>query len=195
MKQNKRIAITGGMGSGKSTVARFIADLGYTVISCDEVYSELLQDKSFTALIGHEFSGVLEDDGSLNRAKLSRIVFNGGEGELKKLNALTHPVIIAHALQKTEDEKLCFIEVPLLFEGGYERLFDGVIVVLRDLNERISSVVERNKIRAEEALLRIKRQINYENLDFTKYYVIHNSSNLAHLKQKTLEIVNILIND
>lgn len=188
MQNSIKIAITGGIGSGKSAVTEIIKEQGYPVFSCDKIYSELLTSKEFTKRIGEEFCGVLNEDGTLNRELLSKQVFNNSEA-LKKLNQITHPAIMASAFENMEEHKISFLEVPLLFENGFERLFDAVIVILRDREDRINSIIERDGISKENAILRLNSQINYDNFDFAKYYAIHNIGNLGDLRQKTLEIL------
>lgn len=194
MQNNIKIAITGGICSGKSTVAEIIKEQGYCVISCDEIYRELLEDPAFLALLNNEFCNIKNADGTLNRAKLSEIVFNDKE-KLQKLNSLTHPQIMQRAMEQMSGKGLCFCEVPLLFEGGFDKLFDNIIVVLRDDEARIRELMVRSKIDKNRALLRINSQFNYKNGDFAKYYVIHNSGNLVQLKEKTLEILEKIIKE
>lgn len=189
MRPNKKIAITGGIGSGKSTVAEIIKQRGYTVFSCDEIYSDLLKNREFVQRLEECFGGISNADGSLNRKKLSAGVFSDRQA-LKKLDGITHPAIMEEAFKRMEVHSLAFLEVPLLFENGFESLFDGVIVVLRGLEDRINSVTARNGISREEVEKRIKGQYNYEKSDFSKYYVIHNSGNLGLLKSKTDEILS-----
>lgn len=192
MKQsNVKIAITGGIGSGKSSVAEIIAGEGYPVFSCDKIYSELLCDKTFLSEIEKIFPGVVKG-GKLDRRMLSSEVFKD-TGKLKKLNALTHDKILCAAFCKMEEERLSFLEVPLLFENGFEKLFDGVVVVLRDFEKRVDSVMQRDKISREEVILRIKSQFDYDNYDFAKYYVIHNNSNFGDLKLNALNTLNSII--
>lgn len=188
MQNNIKIAVTGGIGSGKSAVCKIIGEQGYPVFSCDKIYSELLNFAEFIKKIDKEFGGVIAADGSLNRQALSATVFNN-DAALKKLNAITHPEIMASAFKKMEGSRLAFLEVPLLFESGLERLFDGVIVVLRNIDDRINSVIKRDNLNREQVLKRINKQFDYENFDFTKYYVIHNYGSLTNLKQKTAEIL------
>lgn len=187
-QNNIKIAITGGMGSGKSTVSKIIAEEGLPVYSCDKIYSGLLTDKPFLETLSKEFGGALNSDGSLDRKVLSEIVFNDSN-KLKKLNSITHPAIMKEALTLMQGQVLSFCEVPLLFENAFEKFFDGVIVVLRDREQRINSITERDGISRENAILRINSQYNYENGDFTKYYVIHNDGSIDDLKQKILKII------
>ena len=152
MKQNSlKFAITGGIGSGKSTVAEIIKRKGYAVFSCDEIYKELLLDAEFKAKLSLNFDGIINADGSLDRSKLSEIVFND-KSALKRLNALTHPAIIEEVFKKSSGQKISFTEVPVLFESGLEKYFDGIIVVLRDMDKRIDAVSARDKIDRERAI-------------------------------------------
>lgn len=193
MKQNSlKFAITGGIGSGKSTVAEIIKRKGYAVFSCDEIYKELLLDAEFKAKLSLNFDGIISADGSLDRSKLSEIVFND-KSALKRLNALTHPAIIEEVFKKSSGQKISFTEVPLLFESGLEKYFDGIIVVLRDMDKRIDAVSARYKIDREKVILRIKSQFNYEICDFAKYYVIHNDGNFEDLKAKIKEVLEKII--
>ncbi|MDE7082773.1 MAG: dephospho-CoA kinase [Clostridia bacterium] len=188
MQSNFKFAITGGIGSGKSTVAEIIRRQNYVVLSCDEIYKELLQRPEFIEKLGREFNGVINPDGTLNRGALSEKVF-ADTVALEKLNSITHPAIMEEVLKKTEGYRLSFTEVPLLFENGFESYFDGVIVVLRNLEDRIVAVSKRDKIAAENVILRVKSQFNYENCNFAKYYVIHNDGNFKELERKTAEIL------
>ena len=190
-QSNFKIAITGGIGSGKSEVCSYIKSAGYPVFSCDEIYSQLLNNGVFDSDLKSLFGEQIFKDGKLNKAKLASIVF-GSEEELKKLNKITHPKIFECAFEKMKAHKLSFLEVPLLFENGFEELFDGVIVVLRDLDDRIQSIVKRDSISTKEAILRINSQFDYNKCDFAKYYVIHNNSNLEHLHDSVNDIIKVV---
>lgn len=187
MKQSKKIAVTGGIGSGKSSVIDFLREQGYPVFSCDQIYAELLGDSEFLNEIEKNFKGAIKN-GKLDRQKLSALVFSSAR-ERERLDKLTHPKIMDAAIKKMDGYKLSFLEVPLLFEGNFQDLFDGVIVILRDKEERINSIVARDKISRNSAILRIYSQFNYDNCDFAKYYVIHNNSNLEYLQVQTLKIL------
>lgn len=184
MRQNKIIAITGGIGSGKSTVAKILRDKGYSVYSCDEIYAELTRDKEFLEKLNGQFGDILNADGWLNRKKLSQIVFADAE-KLKLLNSITHPAIYDRILTLSSGrDDVCFFEVPLLFEDGKENMFDEVIVVLRDKEKRIEEVMRRDELSEEEVISRINNQFNYENYNFAKYYVIHNDYDLNYLRSQ-----------
>ena len=194
MQNNVKIAITGGICSGKSTVARMIEEQGYTVFSCDEIYRELSEDGNFTDLLVQEFGNIKNIDGTLDRKKLSEIVF-GNKEKLNKLNALTHPEIMKKAMERMSGEGVFFCEVPLLFEGGFHSLFDNVIVVLRDKAVRMRELMQRAEINEVQAKLRMNSQFNYENYNFIKYYVIHNMDNLTNLRESVLSVVEKIKKD
>lgn len=186
MKQNNiKIAVTGGICSGKSTVTNFIREQGYPVISCDEIYGDLLREEQFKKMLQAEFGDILSADGSIDKRKLADIVFSDAK-KRERLNGITHPRIFKEAFDKMTGEGTFFCEVPLLFESGAQQLFDGVIVVLRKKSERIAELMKRLKIDEKQALLRINSQFDYENATFVKYYAIHNSGNLDELREKTL---------
>lgn len=191
MMQNRsiKIAITGGIGSGKSTVAEILAAQGEKVFSCDKIYAGLLsENKKMTQKIISEFGEKILNGRSIDKKVLSELVFSDNT-LLEKLNNITHPEILNSVNELTNKEHLCFVEVPLFFESKWEQYFNSAIVVLRDINERIAALTMRNNLKQEEAENRIKTQLNYDNCDFAEYYVIHNNGNLTDLKQKTLKIL------
>ncbi len=191
MKRNKiRIAVTGGIGSGKSTVCKIIKESGYPVYSCDETYKKVLQDAGTVEELAEVFGREIVDaHGTLNRAVLSALVFNDEE-KLKKLNEITHPKIFEKMFADSEsNEGMVFYEVPLLFEGGYQNLFDEIIVVLRDRNERINSVMFRDNLKEEEVTKRLIKQFDYDNSDFKQYYVIHNDAKISNMSDIISDIL------
>ncbi len=187
-QNNIKIAITGGIGSGKSTVCQIIKEYGYPVYSCDEIYNEVLTSPQLVKKLADEFGCGIISNGIINRKTLAEAVFSDRE-KLKKLNALTHPEIMSLALKKMEGRALSFLEVPLLFENNFQNLFNGVIVVLRDFEARVKAASIRDGVEADEIKLRVKNQFDYDNFDFSEYNVIHNCGNLGNLRAKTVEII------
>ena len=189
MKQSKKIAVTGGIGSGKSTVMKIIAGKGYPIFSCDEIYSQLTSDSDFLNILRHSFGDILNSDGTLDRKKLSEIVFNN-PAKLAELDKITHPAIYKEMFRMADEAGgICFCEVPLLFESGAESLFDGVIIVMRNEEQRIKSVTARDKLPEQDVKKRISNQFDYNSADFAMYYVIHNNGDLSELKWQTEEII------
>lgn len=189
MKQSKKIAVTGGIGSGKSTVMKIIAGKGYPIFSCDEIYSQLTSDSDFLNILRHSFGDILNSDGTLDRKKLSEIVFNN-PAKLAELDKITHPAIYKEMFRMADVAGgICFCEVPLLFESGAESLFDGVIIVMRNEEQRIKSVTARDKLPEQDVKKRISNQFDYNSADFAMYYVIHNNGDLSELEWQTEEII------
>lgn len=188
-----KIAITGGIGSGKSTVTKIIEDQGYPTYSCDVIYKQLLKEKPLTDKLVAEFGESILTDGLVDKKnKLSKLVFSD-PSKLKRLNEITHPAIMEEALSKMSRHNVSFCEVPLLFEGGFEKLFDQVVVVLRDKSIRISTVMKRDNLTEVEVKKRIDNQFNYDDKNFSNYYVIYNNATLENLNKNTLNILGQLV--
>lgn len=189
MKKRKVIAVTGGIGSGKSTVLEIIKSLGYTVVSCDEIIDKLYRNGKVKRRLKRVFpdcvSGriVLKAD----KKKLAERVFSD-VGERKKLENIMHPLVLKTAINKAQHggKELSFVEVPLLFEGNYQKAFDGVIVVTRGLDLRIAGVKKRSDLSEEEIKKRMSAQINYQEFDLSPYTVINNDGAMAELKEKVI---------
>ncbi len=190
---NCLVAVTGGIGSGKSAVTNLIKELGYTVFSADEVYKNMLNDDGF-------FKGVLNSVGvEFNGDKLkalkevSSLVFTKKDA-LKALNNYTHPKIMQNMFELNASvDGIVFNEVPLLFEGGYQNLYNKVIIVLRDKQERIKSVAKRDGLSTREIEERIKNQFDYENNAIFKHTVIYNDGTENDLAEKVRAVVNEIV--
>ena len=186
-----KIAVTGGIGSGKSAVCRILKERGYPVFSCDEINRTLLSEKSYLDGLCALFPACVKD-GKLNKAALSALVFSDKEA-LKTLNAYAHPRI-AERLRRdmVGAEKTCFAEVPLLFESGMTKRFDGAIVVLRNKEERIRAVVTRDGLTAEQAEARMKQQFDYDGPLPDGCLAIENDGDEAALREKVNDVLEAL---
>ncbi len=162
---SKKIAITGGIGSGKSTVSNILKDKGYPVYSCDEIYAGLINLKEYINEIEKAFPAAIKQ-GEIDKKRLAEIIFSN-EQERMRLNKIAHPLIMQTLLKQMNDDKsqIVFAEVPLLLEGNFENLFDQTIVVLRNREERIRSICERDGIPPEQAIERITAQFDYEDIE------------------------------
>ncbi|MGI6215036.1 MAG: dephospho-CoA kinase [Christensenellales bacterium] len=169
MKANKRpyiIGLTGGIASGKSNVAKVLASLGCPVINADEI-SRNITDKNGIALplIKEQFGeSAFNNNGTLNRKALSDIVFSDKD-KLEALNSIMHPLILKIMLQKVEslsDEPVACIEVPLLFETGWDKYCDETWTVYTSREQQLSRLMKRSRLTFREAKLRIKAQMPTE---------------------------------
>lgn len=186
----KRVAVTGGIGSGKSCAVEYIKELGYPCFSCDEIYKEIAATAEYQKELRKIFPTAFDGD-SLNKGKLSEIIFLN-EDARKVLNSLSHPLIMKTLFEKMDSSKgaLSFAEVPLLFEGGFQLSFDYVLVITRPLSQRINSIMIRDHISEEAAILKIQSQFNYE-APSSKYVIeqcngiiINNDTNQTALRAK-----------
>lgn len=194
----KKVAITGGIGSGKSTVVDIIKELGFPIFSCDEIYSEIINSKEYIKKVKDLFPSVIENN-QISRIKLAEIVFSNNKNR-ETLNAIAHPLIMKELDNRMNSckENLVFAEVPLLFEGGYESKFDDIIVVIRDLNERISAICQRDNTTIKHAKKRIEAQFDYqsqegqEKIKKCNAILLENNNDIPQLKTTINAILNQL---
>ncbi len=194
----KKIAITGGIGSGKSTVSRQIKRAGYPVFSCDELYKNILRNPTYVRKVAARFPSCVVN-GEIDKARLASVVFKN-ERERAALNAIAHPLVMQALFTRMEecDSRLVFAEVPLLFEGGFQSQFDKVIVVLREKERRIASVVRRDGLFPAEVEARISSQLDYQSQAAEKIFkecdaiLIENNQTEDALNKKIEELIRKL---
>ena len=152
-----KIALTGGPGSGKSTVARMFRELGVEVINADEVAHtvEAPGTPAWQELRREFGADYFQEDGSLDRARMAKLVFQDA-GARQKLNAIVHPRVNQEIARRLGDlaargVALVMVEVPLLFEAGLEKNFDAVIVVDAGEQEQIDRIAARDGRPSREA--------------------------------------------
>lgn len=182
-----RVAVTGGIGSGKSTVMKILAATGCTCFSCDEIYKEIILTADYVKAVAKAFPDC-EENGIVLRGKLAQRVFEN-QKELEKLNALAHPLIMRRLEEKIEHSSASyvFVEVPLLFEGNFLNLFDKAVVVLRGRAQRIAAVEARDGLSKAEILSRMEKQFDYDTalkngaFHSEKFYVLYNDFDEATL--------------
>ncbi len=190
----KKIAITGGIGSGKSTVCKWLSEMGYSVFSCDKIYNELIYEPIYISKIERIFPTAIIHN-QIDRTRLASLIFSS-ETAREQLNNIAHPLIMErlYNLMDTVSEDLVFAEVPLLFERGYEQDFDKIIVVMRNLEQRIQAISARDNITAPQAMAKIQTQYNYEKdekqlLKNTNVYILDNNGDFSFLKNQLLNIL------
>ena len=162
------IAVSGGIGSGKSSVTRVFASLGAVTADADAIARQILEPgESTLSEVAHAFGGdLLKEDGSLDRALLASRVF-GGEGaseRVARLNAITHPVIEERAwsiLRGAPQGSLAVYDIPLLIEGDHADRFDAVVIVDAPIEERVKRLEGRG-VAPEDARARIRAQASSE---------------------------------
>lgn len=183
------IALTGGIGSGKSTVADIIRNLGYEVFDCDEITREITLTESFLSdarMVDERFVKVVDGKPVYDRKAVSGIVFSD-EKKLEKLNSLIHPRVFERLKELKESAKgdICFCEIQLLFETQSENRFDGTIIVVSDLKRRTERIEKRNGFTEKQILAIMSTQTDYDKIDKDKYVVIDNDCDGNELRKET----------
>lgn len=186
--QNKKIAVTGGIGSGKSVFCEILGEKGYSVFSCDEISKNLRRDGEYLALVKSAFPDCVIND-ELNECALSEKVFSD-EIARSTLNAISHPLIMKRLFAQMAVHSVSFAEVPLLFEGGYENLFDLVVVLVREKGQRVASVMARSGLTEAQTLARMGAQFDYDKLSGKNCIVIENNGTVADLEKKAEDFLS-----
>lgn len=184
----KKIAVTGGIGSGKSTVINLLKDAGYNVLSCDNITAELYQKRRVKLLLKKMFPAAVKGYilPRVDRKIISAAVFNNKQ-KLDELTAAITPLVMKEVERRCKKLRgVVFVEVPLLFECGYQDRFNAVWIVMRDKTKRIEGVKARSGLTEEQVTARINSQVNYDKLDLTPYVIIHNVKDLDVLKDTVL---------
>jgi len=157
-----RVGITGGIGSGKTTVSKVFEVLGIPVYYADEAAKRIMnEDKALRSSIIHAFGDDAYVNGQLNRAYLASIVFTDKK-KLASLNALVHPATIRHsnAWMKRQTSPYALREAALIFESGVQDQLDYVIGVSAPVETRIHRAMERDGLTRQQVQERMDRQIN-----------------------------------
>ena len=196
MPKKLKIAITGGIGSGKSAVCDIFHSNGYPIFYADNISKEFLStDKSIKEKILNEFGKESFLNDKPNFKYLSERVFSE-ELKVKKINSILHPPVI-DKIKKLMNEELkkqtiVFVEAALIYEAEMEDLFDYIIVVTAPDEIRIQRVIESRGLKKEEAIERISKQIPQERKKKLADFVIENNSTMDALVKKTNFILMIL---
>jgi len=192
----KIIGLTGGIGSGKSTVANYIASKGIPVYIADDVAKKIMNRKSVVLEVSSIFSeNILDDKNKLDRKKIDSIVFNKPK-KLKELNAVIHPKVKNHFLnwlRKYKNHPFIIKEAAILFETGGDKDCDAVILVTAPLDLRIKRTIERDNTDEFSVKERIKNQLSDEIKKKSSNFIINNIK-LENTLKEVDKIVVILRN-
>ena len=181
-----KIGITGGIGVGKSVVARIFKVLGIPTYDADKEAKDIMvkNDAVRNSLISTFGSETYFEDGSLNREWLSRRVFSNSE-ELKKLNAIVHPAVIKDGEDWAAAQTSLYSvkEAALLFESGSYKSLDFNILVSSPLEVRIERVMERDRVDREEVMRRIGKQMPEKEKEELCDFIIYNDDEHSLIEQ------------
>ena len=189
------IGITGGMGTGKTTVAKMFASFGAKIIDADKIARSIMRpqtevSRKLLAVFGKE---VFSRNGTINRGKLSEIVFRREPHKLKELNSIIHPQVVDIILKRVEDArkkgiKAVVIDAPLLIEAGLETVVDKLIVVTTRGEKQEERSRIQHKLSLEEIRARISRQLPLAEKEKRADYIIDNNDSLENTRKQAEEI-------
>ncbi len=190
----KKVAVTGGIGTGKTTVSNLFEKIGIPVFNSDEIAKELMHnDKQLKSDIIKAFGNESYINNELNRAYLSDIVFND-ETLLNKINSIVHPQVGKEFNQwlLNQQSKYIIYESAIIFENNSEDLFDKIICVIAPEEDVISRVMKRNSFSRDKVISIISNQLPDQVKINKADYIIENI-NKSDLTDRVLEIHNKII--
>jgi dephospho-CoA kinase len=180
-----KLGLTGGIGSGKSTVAKVFQELGVAVYYADnEAKKFLFQDKIKKDLQAIFGPSVINGEGEVDKAVLASIVFTD-EKQLAKLNALIHPLLENDFLkwsEKKSNEKYIVKEAAILFEAGFDKSVDKILTISAPVDERIERVMKRDQVNRQQVLDRISKQWTDEQREAKSDFTINNADDQVILE-------------
>ena len=189
------LGLTGGIASGKSTADEFFKKKKIPIIDSDLIAHRIMEigQNGYKAVVDYFGTDILNDDQTINRRKLGGIVFND-KAKLKKLNELTHPLVHQEIKQqmaryRANQEKLVVIDVPLLFESGFESLCNGVLVISITPELQIERLRKRNAFTKKEAIARINNKIQLSEKEKRATYVVANTGTIDDLEKKLSDLL------
>ena len=195
-----KAGITGGIGSGKTTVCKMFEKLGIPVYYADDRAKYLMQHEHFLIdQIKKNFGDDVYVNGTLDRKLLASKVFND-PARLALLNSLVHPAVFRDTerwMEEQKEKKVAYIlkEAALLVETGGYKALDKLIVVTAPLNVRVARVTERDKTSEEEIMARVNNQLPEEEKVKLADFVVTNNAGLEELEQQVLKIHQKMIEE
>lgn len=191
--------LTGGIATGKSTVATFFKAAGAAVIDADQIAHDVVRRglPAWQGIVAAFSRDVLREDGEIDREKLGRIIFNDAARK-SALNRIVHPFVFEEMekqmreIEATAPETVVIQDIPLLFESGMHRKLPRIIVVYVPEALQFSRLMKRNHLSAAEARARIRSQIPIEEKRNLADILIDNSGTLEQTRERSLEVYAML---
>jgi dephospho-CoA kinase len=179
LRQGLKLGVTGGIGSGKTTVCNVFAVLGIPVFSADAEAKRIQDNDRDLQTKINTFAGKdLFTSGKLDRAEMASLIFSNKD-LLEKVNSVVHPAVFKCFKEwaAMQDSPYSVMEAAILFESGASGMMDRIVTVVTPMEERIERLIRGNKFTREQVIERIKNQIDDESRIKESDYVIFNSEN------------------
>jgi dephospho-CoA kinase len=194
----KLIGLTGGIASGKSTVARILRDLGAAIVDADALAREVVEpgQDAWKDIVDEFGAGVLQADQTLDRQKLRGIIFDN-PGARKKLESIIHPRVRARAEERIRQHaaagyEVVVYEVPLLFEGNLHEWLRPVVLVASDVDVQKQRLQRRDGLDPETAQKHIDAQMSLADKRRLADYVIENAGSLEDLERQVRAVLDAI---
>jgi dephospho-CoA kinase len=174
-----KLGVTGGIGSGKTSVCKVFTVLGIPVFSADHSARKIIDgDEHIKEAINSIAGKDLYINGTLDRMALATIIFNNSK-LLDKVNSLVHPVVFEHfdRWEKEQTAPYVIMEAAILFESGASKLVDKIATIIAPIEERLNRVILRSKLSREQVMERMKNQMDDGSRIRLSDYIIYNSEN------------------
>ena len=196
----KTIAVTGGIGSGQTTVCRIFEKFGCKVINADLVARQIIDtNATIVDSLKSEFGEFFFDEHDrLKRKELAKVVF-ADKNKTQRLNEIVHPVLVKELIQemeiadKTGKYKVIVIDAALIYELSIERFFDSVVVVNAPMKHRLKRVEERDGLSKQQIMDRISNQFPLEEKVSWANFVVNNNTDLKSLENQVFDIYETLL--
>jgi dephospho-CoA kinase len=194
----KLVGLTGGIASGKSTVAKILQSLGAAIVNADDLAREVVEPghEAWKEIVASFGADILQSDQTLDRQKLRTLIFNQPEAR-KRLESIIHPRVRALAEERIRDYAaagypVAIYEVPLLFEGNLQEWLRPVILVACDVETQTARLQNRDHLTAADAEKHIAAQMSLKDKRRLADYVIENNGSLEDLERQTRQILEEL---
>ncbi|ANB62289.1 dephospho-CoA kinase [Anoxybacteroides amylolyticum] len=189
------IGLTGGIASGKSTVANMLKEWNIPVVDADKIAREVVNvgEEAYVRIVETFGKDILQENGEIDRPKLGALIFQDEE-KRKQLNAIVHPVVRKKMLDERDKilkkKPVVVLDIPLLFESNLTHFVDKIIVVYVDEAIQLERLMKRNGFSQEDALARIRSQMPLSEKKACADVVIDNNGTIDQTRQQLLAILS-----
>jgi len=191
-----KVAITGNIGSGKSTFTKFLFEAGYPVILADDISKEILAgDPEVRVEVINEFGAQSFQEKKINKKYIADNIFSDPK-KLKKINSILHPRVRKRIefllVEYFKEYNIVFVEAALIFESKIEKMYDYVVLITADKNLRMKRSAISKRFSEVDFIKRDNNQMNEESKRKKAHFTFTNDGSISDLKQKAILLINLL---